>query len=64
MRAYVDSDILIAHLRGDPKALQFLNELQKNKKAHYPIRGSGQFNTNHQPALAKERMVPPAISRV
>ena len=32
MRAYVDSDILIGHLRGSPKALQFLNELQENKE--------------------------------
>jgi hypothetical protein len=32
MRAYVDSDILIGHLRGDPKALQFLKKLQENKE--------------------------------
>lgn len=30
MRAYVDSDILIWHLRGEKKALSFLQDLQKN----------------------------------
>lgn len=28
MRAYVDSDVLIWHLRGDPKALAFLTSLR------------------------------------
>ncbi len=28
MRAYVDSDVLIWHLRGDPKALSFLSSLR------------------------------------
>ena len=28
MRAYVDSDILICHLRGRPKALEFLRRLR------------------------------------
>jgi predicted nucleic acid-binding protein len=32
MRAYIDSDILIGHLRGDPKALHFLKELQEKKE--------------------------------
>jgi predicted nucleic acid-binding protein len=32
MRAYIDSDILIGHLRGDAKALHFLNELQENQE--------------------------------
>ena len=32
MRAYIDSDILIWHLRGDNKALVFLNELQEKKE--------------------------------
>ena len=32
MRAYIDSDILIWHLRGDQKALYFLNELQEKKE--------------------------------
>lgn len=30
MRAYVDSDILIWHLRGEKRALSFLQDLQKN----------------------------------
>lgn len=29
MRAYIDSDILIWHLRGDKKALNFFQDLQK-----------------------------------
>ena len=32
MRAYIDSDILIWHLRGDTKALLFLKELQEKKE--------------------------------
>ncbi len=28
MRAYVDSDVLIGHLRGDRKALRFLQRLR------------------------------------
>jgi len=32
MRAYIDSDILIWHLRGDSKALHFLKELQEKKE--------------------------------
>jgi len=32
MRAYIDSDILIWHLRGDRKSLHFLKELQENKE--------------------------------
>ena len=32
MRAYIDSDILIWHLRGDRKALDFLKELQEKKE--------------------------------
>lgn len=28
MRAYVDSDVLIWHLRGEPKALKFLRKLR------------------------------------
>jgi|SRR5208283_3289877 len=32
MRAYIDSDILIWHLRGDHKALDFLKELQAKKE--------------------------------
>ena|SRR5258708_2815514 len=32
MRAYIDSDILIGHLRGDTKALHFLKELQEKKE--------------------------------
>jgi len=32
MRAYIDSDILIWHLRGDRKALHFLREIQDNKE--------------------------------
>ncbi len=32
MRAYIDSDILIWHLRGDHKALVFLKELQEKKE--------------------------------
>ena len=32
MRAYIDSDILIWHLRGEKKALQFLQGLQKNSE--------------------------------
>ena len=32
MRAYIDSDILIWHLRGDRKALHFLKELQEKKE--------------------------------
>ncbi len=31
MRAYLDSDILIWHLRGNPKALAFLKGLQEKK---------------------------------
>ena len=30
MRVYLDSDVLIWHLRGDKKALNFLQGLQKN----------------------------------
>jgi predicted nucleic acid-binding protein len=30
MRAYVDSDVLIWHLRGDRRALEFLRELKDN----------------------------------
>lgn len=30
MRAYVDSDILIWHLRGKPEALHFLNDIYHN----------------------------------
>jgi predicted nucleic acid-binding protein len=32
MRAYIDSDILIWHLRGDKKALKFLKDLQGSKE--------------------------------
>jgi len=32
MRAYIDSDILIWHLLGDPKALVFLKDLQEKKE--------------------------------
>jgi len=32
MRAYIDSDILIWHLRGDKKALKFLKDLQESKE--------------------------------
>ena len=32
MRAYIDTDILIWHLRGDRKALDFLKELQEKKE--------------------------------
>ncbi len=32
MRAYIDSDLLIGHLRGDPKTLHFLKEVQENKE--------------------------------
>ena len=35
MRAYIDSDILIWHLRGDKKALHFFQELQK--KTEYEL---------------------------
>jgi predicted nucleic acid-binding protein len=35
MRAYIDSDILIGHLRGDLKALHFLNGLQGNKEYEF-----------------------------
>lgn len=31
MRAYIDSDILIWHLRGDKKALHFFQDLQKKQ---------------------------------
>lgn len=31
MRAYVDSDVLIWHLRGDRKALIFLQRLHRSK---------------------------------
>ncbi len=31
MRAYIDSDILIWHLRGDKKALKFLTDLHNNR---------------------------------
>lgn len=30
MRAYVDSDVLIRHLRGDPKALKFLRRVSQD----------------------------------
>jgi hypothetical protein len=29
MRAYIDADVLIWHLRGEPKALRFLEQLQE-----------------------------------
>ncbi len=32
MRAYIDSDILIWHLRGDKKALNFFQDLQKKRE--------------------------------
>lgn len=32
MRAYIDSDILIWHLRGEQKAADFLRKLQKNSE--------------------------------
>lgn len=35
MRVYIDSDILIWHLRGDTKALHFLKELQR--KTEYEL---------------------------
>jgi hypothetical protein len=33
MRSYVDADILIWHLRGDPKALRFLQQLAASPEA-------------------------------
>ena len=35
MRAYIDSDILIWHLRGDKKALHFLHDV--HKKGEYEL---------------------------
>ena len=32
MRAYIDSDILIWHLRGEPKALKFLQGLREHRE--------------------------------
>ena len=32
MRAYIDADILIWHLRGEKKALKFLQELRKKRE--------------------------------
>jgi predicted nucleic acid-binding protein len=32
MRAYIDSDILIWHLRGEPHALHFLKKIRDNKE--------------------------------
>lgn len=32
MRAYIDSDILIRHLRGEAKALKFLNKILRSKE--------------------------------
>ena len=32
MKAYIDSDILISHLRGNKKALNFLTKMKKNAK--------------------------------
>ena len=32
MRTYVDSDVLIWHLRGDPKALRFLKRLRDSEE--------------------------------
>ncbi len=32
MRAYVDADVLIWHLRGAPEALRFLRELRQRKE--------------------------------
>ena len=37
MRAYVDSDVLIWHLRGDKKAQHFLERLQENKEYEFWI---------------------------
>ena len=32
MRAFIDSDILIWHLRGEPKALKFLNKMLRSNE--------------------------------
>lgn len=32
MRAYVDSDVLIWHLRGDPRSLEFLRDLRDSRE--------------------------------
>lgn len=32
MRAYIDSDVLIWHLRGEPKALEFLHRLRRDEQ--------------------------------
>lgn len=34
MRVYVDSDVLIAHLRGDRKALSFFRRITKDADVH------------------------------
>ena len=37
MRAYIDSDVLIWHLRGDPKALNFLQKLRDDGEYEFWI---------------------------